>query len=201
MSDDLRIMEEVLGEQLSPDVIDSAVRNARSVIRPLVDTWYPQAHDDEFPPRQAGELSLFIRGSEWKAFDSSQGVSAAYDDGIAALLYAHRVVINSPLLMLPSASIRGKSLDLCRDLLLASLHLLHSLKDLITAGIVVIVGSDANYHCALRTPHATTVRQELIEQIGPDALEGLEGLEYRVRHMVEFALMSRRLFKTLIVNC
>jgi len=91
-----------------------------------------------------------LRG--WRAFDRGQEVSLAYERGLTALLYVHRIVINSPLLMLSSASVRGKPLEWCRDLLFTSLHLLSSLKELIDAGVVVIVGSVANYD--LQSPAA-----------------------------------------------
>jgi hypothetical protein len=145
MSDDVAIVEEALGEALSPDSIEVAVRHARSVIPIIVDAWYPQAGHDDFPLRQPGELSYFVSGSRWHSSTVGQEMSVTYEQALNALLYAHRVVINSPLLMLSSAAMRGKSLDWCTDLLLTSLHLLHSLRDLIDTGIVVVIGSDANY--------------------------------------------------------
>jgi hypothetical protein len=115
MSDDPSIVRNVLGEELSPDAIDMAVRSAASVIPPLVEAWHPKAGRDELPIRRPGELSYFISESEWRAFDHGQEVSLAYERGLTALLYVHRVVINSPMLMLTSAVTRGKPLEWCRD--------------------------------------------------------------------------------------
>lgn len=69
MSNDLAIVRDVLGEELSPDSIDSAVRSAKSIIARLVRVWYPEAHKDVLPARRPGELSYFIPGSAWR-FDS-----------------------------------------------------------------------------------------------------------------------------------
>jgi hypothetical protein len=180
MSNDLAIVRDVFGEDLSPDSIDAAVRHAASVIPRLVDAWYPNAHHDELPARQPGELSYFVPESMWRAYDRGKEVSLAYDRGLTALLYAHRVVINSPLLMLSSVSIRGKPLEWRRDLLFTALHLLSSLKDLIDAGVVVIVGSDANYWSA-------EISRALIDRVGQGELDELD---YFSRHNIEFSLSS-----------
>ena len=177
MSNDLSIVRDVLGEELSPDSIDAAVRNAAFVIPQLVKEWYPNAHRDELPARRPGELSYFIPESGWRAFDRGQEVSLAYERGLTALLYVHRIVINSPLLMLSSASVRGKPLEWCRDLLFTSLHLLSSLKELIDAGVVVIVGSVANYD--LQSPAADA----LVDRIGQSAFDTLDpNLRYNILH-------------------
>jgi len=180
MSNDLSIVRNVLGEELTPDSISAAVKNAASVIRRLVEEWYPNAHLDGFPPRRLGELSYFIPGSVWGAYDGGRELSLAYERGLTALLYVHRIVINSPLLMLSSASIRGKSIEWQRDLLLSSLHILSSLKELIDVGIVVIVGSDANYY-------ASPLLDAFIERIGR---QEFGDLDYDLQHTIEFSLSS-----------
>jgi hypothetical protein len=180
MSNDLSIVRNVLGEDLSPDSIDAAVRNAAYIVPRLVREWYPNAHRDELPTRCLGELSYFIPASHWTASNRGRDVSLAYERGLTALLYVHRIVINSPLLMLSSASIRGKSLEWQKDLLLTSLHLLSSLKELIDAGIVVIVGSDANYY-------ASPLMDALIDRIGRPAFDNLD---YSLKNSIEFSLAS-----------
>ncbi|HEX3964944.1 MAG TPA: hypothetical protein VHZ03_51260 [Trebonia sp.] len=180
MSNDLSIARNVLGEDLTPDSISIAVENAATIIPRLVEEWCPNAHHDKFPPRKPGELSYFIPGSTWGPFDRGQNLALAYDRGLTALLYVHRIVINSPLLMLSSASMRGKGLEWQKDLLLASLHLLASLRELIDAGIVVIVGSDANYH-------ASAPVKALVEEISH---RKFGDLEYGLRHSIEFSLTS-----------
>jgi len=180
MSNDLSIARDVLGEELTPDSINAAVENAASVIPRLVEEWYPNAHRDEFPPRRPGELSYFMPESMWSADSRGGDLSLAYEQGLTALLYVHRIVVNSPLLMLSSASMRGKSLERQRDLLLASLHLLSSLKELIDAGIVVIVGSNFGYH-------ASPLIDALIERIGQSSFDNLD---YSLRQSIEFSLAS-----------
>jgi hypothetical protein len=150
------------------------------VIPRLVDAWYPNAHHDELPARRPGELSYFVPESMWRADDRGQEASLAYDRGLTALLYVHRVVINSPLLILSSVSIRGKPLEWRRDLLFTALHLLSSLKDLIDVGVAVIVGSDANYWNA-------EISRALIDRV--DQREFGE-LDYISRHSIEFSLTS-----------
>lgn len=180
MTNDLSIVRDVLGDELSPDSIDSAVRNSKNVIHTLVEAWYPRADFDELPARRPGELSYFIPASEWSATDRGQEVSRAYDGGLTALLYAHRIVINSPLLMLSSAFMRGKSIEWCTNLLFTSLHLLHSLKELIDANIVVIIGSDGNYY-------NTSIDEILSGAIGESAFTDLD---LRMRRSIEFSLAS-----------
>ncbi|WP_162795173.1 hypothetical protein [Nonomuraea lactucae] len=180
MSDDLSIVRDILGEELSPDTIDSTVRDAASFIPRLVDAWYPSAHEDELPRRRVGELSYFVPESEWRSGSRGQDLSLAYDEGLTALLYVHRIVINSPLLMLASAAMRGKPLERCTQLLLTSLHILLSLKDLIDAGIVVIIGSRANYD----HPWVAT---KLAEEIGGSVASSLDP---ELRSNIEFALAT-----------
>ncbi len=178
MSDDLAIVRDVLGDDLSPELIDSAVRNSRSVIKALVEAWYPNAHRDEIPRRRSGELSYFVPETGWKADTCSHQVSAAYEGGLTALLYVHRIVANSPILMLSSAAMRGKPLDYCTNLLLATLHLLNSLKDLIEAGIVVVIGSAANYDHLLAD---RVLREKFGEEV-------LGRLDHRTLRSLELAL-------------
>ena len=176
MSNDLSIVRDVLGEELSPESIDAAVRNAAFVIPRLVEAWYPGV--DELPARRPGELSYFVPESAMiSANRSGQAVSLAYDRGLTALLYVHRIVVNSPLLWLSSAALRGKPLELCRDHLLTSLHLLLSLKELIDAGIVVIIGSIANYDVQYGAVNA------LIDKIGQSEWDNLDpALRYNILH-------------------
>jgi hypothetical protein len=82
--------------------------------------------------------------------------------------------------MLSSASMRGKPLEWQRDLLLTSLHLLSTLKELIDAGVVVIVGSDANYH-------ASSLMDSLVKKLGG---QEIGNLGYGLRHSIEFSLGS-----------
>ncbi|MEU8168530.1 hypothetical protein AB0B97_18740 [Micromonospora sp. NPDC049004] len=170
----------MLGDELSPDSIDSAIRNAASIIPRLVEAWYLRAHSDVLPVRQPGELSYFIPQSHWRATSRGRELSLAYDDGLTALLYVHRIVINSPLLMLSSASIRGKSLEWCRDLLLTSLHLLLSLKELVEAGTVVIIGSDGNYY-------EPWLLDAFAEKVGQPAVNNLN---HELRQRIIFSLAS-----------
>lgn len=130
--------------------------------------------------RQPGELSYFIPDSEWSAADRGQEISIAYEGGLTALLYVHRIVLNSPLLMLSSAFTRGKPLEWCRDLLFTSLHRLRSLKELIDAGVVVIIGSDANYYSA-------SAENALIERVGQSTFDNLD---YKLRRNIELSLAS-----------
>lgn len=181
MSDDLAIVRDVLGEDLSPESIERAMRSPASVIRPLVRAWYSAAvHKDKFPPRKPGELSLFMPESIWRPDTRGSDVAKAFDGGLAALLYVHRVVINSPLLMLSSAAMRGKPIEWCEDLLLTSLHTLHSLKHLIDSGVVVIIASDGNYY----DPH---VREAIIERVGQHQFDDLG---YMALRTIELSLSS-----------
>lgn len=76
--------------------------------------------------------------------------------------------------MLSSAVMRGKPLEWCRDLLLTSLHLLLSLKELIDADVVVVIGSDANYY-------SRQVKDALVEKIGWSTFDNLDpGLSRRI---------------------
>ena len=60
MTNDLSIVRDFLGEELSPDSIDSAVKDATSVIPRLVEAWYPNAHRDEFPARRPGSCRILF---------------------------------------------------------------------------------------------------------------------------------------------
>jgi hypothetical protein len=144
----------------------AAGRNARSLIPRLVAAWYPKAFPDKPPARQPGELSYLVNPGGWSAHHRGRDVMLTYEGGLTALLYVHRVVINSPLLMLSSANMREKSFEWQKDLFLTSLHLLSSLKELIDADIVVIIGSSANYSSHIVSdladrPQYSTLDQDL----------------------------------------
>ncbi|MET9629011.1 hypothetical protein ABZX92_16245 [Lentzea sp. NPDC006480] len=87
---------------------------------------------------------------------------------------------NSPIMMLSSAAMRGKPLDYCTSLLLRSLHLLNSLKPLIEAGIVVVIGSKATYSHGLAS---RLVREKFGEEV-------LDRLDLRTVDSLDLALGS-----------
>jgi hypothetical protein len=181
MSNDLSIVRDVLGEELSPDSIDAAVRHAASVVPRLVEEWYPNAGRDEFPARRAGELSYFVPASEWKFDSRGKDIALAYERGLTALLYVHRIVVNSPLLMLSSASFRGKPLEWQKDILLTSLHTLSAMKELIDSGIVIIVGSSVNYY------RSSSLAKVLIER---GVTSAFDNLDLNLKEIIEFSFAS-----------